>query len=134
MLHQLSRAVAISWAAADWSLHSAAKHSPYAQLHSRLHAAPPPPTWPLPFKFTLQPGSPSPSLYKSRPVIVYVFGGDMDWLHIDTSLLLALPAPAKNIVFVKDLAAPAAADVVLFSCRFARCRFWPMAAYFMQVI
>jgi hypothetical protein len=41
----------------------------------------------------------------------------MDWLHLDTSLLLALPAPAKNIVFLKDMAAPAAADVVLFSCR-----------------
>jgi hypothetical protein len=50
---------------------------------------------------------------------VYVFGGDIDWLHLDTSLLLALPAPAKNIVFLKEMEVPAAADVVLFSCRCA---------------
>jgi hypothetical protein len=52
--------------------------------------------------------------------VVYVFGGDIDWLHIDTSLLLALSAPAKNIIFLKEMAAPAAADVVLFSCRWAQ--------------
>jgi len=73
----------------------------------------------LPFSFTLQPGSPLPSLFESRPTVVYVFAGDIDWLHIDTSLLLALRAPAKHIIFLREMEMPAAADVVLFSCRFA---------------
>ena len=37
---------------------------------------------------------------------------------IDTSLLLALSTQAKHVIFLKDMAMPAAADVVLFSCRF----------------
>jgi hypothetical protein len=122
VLHELSLSVVISWSAPDWSSFSASKYMPFAQIHSRMQAAPPPPSWPLPFAFTLQPGSPPPSLFKRRPVVVFVFGGDIDWLHIDTSLLLALSAPAKNIIFLKEMAAPAAADVVLFSCRCTRTR------------
>jgi hypothetical protein len=60
-----------------------------------------------------------PHLLSSRPAqqSYTLFAGDIDWLHIDTSLLLASPAPAKNVIFLKEMASPAAADVVLFSCR-----------------
>jgi hypothetical protein len=107
----------ILWSGADWSAYTSSKFKPFAQLHARLQATPPPPSWPLPFTFKLQPGSPSPSTFKSRPTVVYVFGGDIDWLQIDTSLLMAAPAPAKHIIFLKEMAQPAAADVVLFGCR-----------------
>jgi hypothetical protein len=118
VLHELTRNLVISWSGPDWSLYSSSKYKQFAQLHARLHSPPPPPSWPLPFSFTLQPGSPSPSLFKTRPTVVYVFGADIDWLHIDTSLLLAVPAPAKRVIFLREMALPAAADVVLFSCRY----------------
>jgi hypothetical protein len=117
ILHELTRSIIISWGGSDWTAYSSSKHQLFAQLHSRLHSPPPAPSWPLDFHFTLQPGSPPPSLFKTRPTIIYVFAGDIDWLHIDTSLLLASPAPAKNVIFLKEMASPAAADVVLFSCR-----------------
>jgi hypothetical protein len=119
ILHELTRNLVILWRGPDWSSYSSSKYKSFAQIHSRLQASPPPRSWPLPFSFTLQPGSPSPSLFKSRPTVVYVFAGDIDWLHIDTSLLLALRAPAKHIIFLREMEMPAAADVVLFSCRFA---------------
>lgn len=117
VLHDFTRNLVILWSGADWSAYSSSKFKPFAQLHARLQATPPPPSWPLPFTFKLQPGSPSPSTFKSRPTVVYVFGGDIDWLQIDTSLLMAAPAPAKHIIFLKEMAQPAAADVVLFGCR-----------------
>jgi hypothetical protein len=118
ILHNVARNLVILWSGPDWTLHSLSKYKHFAQLHSRLQARPPPASWPLPFSFTLQPGSPSPSLFKSRPTVVYLFGADIDWLHIDTSLLLAAPAPAKHVIFLREMALPAAADVVLFSCRY----------------
>ncbi len=118
IFHELSRTLVISWSGPDWSSYTSSKFNRFAEIHSRLQAPPPPPSWPLSFAYTLQPGSPPPSLFKSRPTVVYVFGGDIDWMVIDTSLLLALSTQAKHVIFLKDMAMPAAADVVLFSCRF----------------